>query len=40
MLFNVNQEVKWTYMNGINRILRDAFSENFIEKPDKNQFLI
>ena len=37
MLFNVNQEVKWTYMNGINRILRDAFSENFIEKPDNNQ---
>jgi len=37
MLFNVNQEVKWTYMNGINKILRDAFSENFIEKPDNNQ---
>jgi Fe-Mn family superoxide dismutase len=37
MLFNVNQEVKWTYMNGINKILRDVFSENFIEKPDNNQ---
>jgi hypothetical protein len=37
MLFNVNQEIKWTYMNGINKILREVFSENFIEKPENNQ---
>ena len=36
-LFNTNQDVKWIYMNGINKILRDVFSENFIEKPSNNQ---
>ena len=37
MLFNVNQEIKWTYMNAINKIMREVFSDNFIEKPDNNQ---
>lgn len=36
-LFNTNQDVKWIYMNGINKIMREVFAENFIEKPDNNQ---
>ena len=36
-LFNVNQDIKWTYMNGINRILKEVFNENYIEKPNNNQ---
>jgi hypothetical protein len=36
-LFNTNQEVKWIYMNGINKIMREVFAENFIERPDNNQ---
>ena len=37
MLFNVNQDIKWTYMNGINRILKEVFNENYIETPNNNQ---
>ena len=37
MLFNVNQDIKWTYMNGINRILKEVFNENYIEVPPTNQ---
>lgn len=37
MLFNVNQDIKWTYMNGINRILKEVFNENYIEIPPNNQ---
>jgi hypothetical protein len=36
-LFNTNQDVKWIYMNGINKIMRDVFSENFVENPGNNQ---
>jgi hypothetical protein len=36
-LFNTNQDVKWIYMNGINKIMREVFSENFIENPGNNQ---
>jgi Fe-Mn family superoxide dismutase len=36
-LFNTNQDVKWIYMNGINKIMRSVFSENFIENPGNNQ---
>jgi Fe-Mn family superoxide dismutase len=37
MLFNVNQDIKWTYMNGINKILKEVFNENYIEIPPNNQ---
>jgi Fe-Mn family superoxide dismutase len=37
MLFNVNQDIKWTYMNGINRILKKVFNENYIDTPPNNQ---
>jgi Fe-Mn family superoxide dismutase len=37
MLFNVNQDIKWTYMNGINRILKEVFNENYIDIPNNNQ---
>ena len=37
MLFNVNQDIKWTYMNGINRILKEVFNENYIDTPNNNQ---
>jgi Fe-Mn family superoxide dismutase len=36
-LFNTNQDVKWTYMHGINKIMREVFSENFIERPANNE---
>lgn len=36
-LFNTNQDVKWIYMNGINKIMREVFSENFVENPGNNQ---
>ena len=36
-LFNTNPDVKWIYMNGINKIMREVFSENFIERPNNNQ---
>jgi Fe-Mn family superoxide dismutase len=36
-LFNTNSDVKWIYMNGINKIMRDVFPDNFIENPDNNQ---
>lgn len=36
-LFNTNQDVKWIYMRGINKIMREVFSENFIENPENNQ---
>jgi hypothetical protein len=37
MLFNVNSDIKWTYMNGINKIMKDVFPENYVEKPDNDQ---
>ena len=37
MLFNVNSDVKWTYMNGINKIMKEVFPENYITNPDNNQ---
>jgi hypothetical protein len=33
-LFNTVPDVKWTYMNGINRIMKEVFVEKFIEKPE------
>jgi Fe-Mn family superoxide dismutase len=36
-LFNVNEAVKNTYMHGINRIIKEVFNENFIEKPENNE---
>lgn len=36
-LFNQNPDVKWKYMEGINKILREVFNENFIEKPEEGQ---
>jgi hypothetical protein len=36
-LFNTNPDVKWIYMNGINKIIKEVFSENFIERPNNNQ---
>jgi hypothetical protein len=37
MLFNVNSDVKWTYMNGINKIMKDVFPENYIVNPENDQ---
>jgi Fe-Mn family superoxide dismutase len=37
MLFNINPDVKRIYMNGINEILKDVFSEKYISTPDNNQ---
>lgn len=37
MLFNVNSDVKWTYMNGINKIMKEVFPENYITNPDNDQ---
>jgi hypothetical protein len=37
MLFNVNSDVKWTYMNGINKIMKEVFPENYITNPENNQ---
>jgi Fe-Mn family superoxide dismutase len=37
VLFNSNPDVKKTYMNGINEILREVFSENYISKPENNE---
>jgi Fe-Mn family superoxide dismutase len=36
-LFNTNQEIKWTYMHGINKIMKEVFSENYISNPQGNQ---
>lgn len=36
-LFNENPDVKWTYMNGINKIIKEVFSDNFIETPEQGQ---
>ena len=36
-LFNVNEAVKSTYMHGINRIIKEVFNENYIEKPENNE---
>ena len=36
-LFNVNEAVKNTYMHGINRIIKEVFNENYIEKPENNE---
>jgi Fe-Mn family superoxide dismutase len=36
-LFNTNQDVKWIYMRGINKIMKEVFSENFIDKPSNNE---
>ena len=33
MLFNVNEQVKWTYMRGINNIIREVFNEYYIDNP-------
>jgi hypothetical protein len=32
-LFNTVPDVKWIYMNGINKLMKDVFTEKFIEKP-------
>jgi Fe-Mn family superoxide dismutase len=32
-LYKDNQDVKWVYMRGINKILRDVFSNNYVENP-------
>jgi hypothetical protein len=37
MLFNVNSDIKWTYMNGINKIMKEVFHENYQEKPQNDQ---
>jgi hypothetical protein len=37
MLFNANSDIKWTFMNGINKIMKEVFNENYIEKPDNDQ---
>jgi hypothetical protein len=37
MLFNVNSDIKWTYMNGINKIMKEVFPENYILKPENDQ---
>ena len=37
MLFNVNSDIKWTYMNGINKIMKEMFSENYISTPENDQ---
>ena len=34
-LYKDNQPVKWVYMNGINKILRDVFPNNFVQNPGK-----
>lgn len=36
-VFNTNPDVKWIYCNGINKIMREVFFENFIERPNNNQ---
>jgi Fe-Mn family superoxide dismutase len=36
-LFNVNENVKWTYMKGINNIVKEVFNEYYIESPEGNQ---
>ena len=35
-LFNENKDIKWVYMKGINKILKEVFNENYIESPDNN----
>ena len=37
MLFNVNSDIKWTYMNGINKIMKEVFQENYITNPENNE---
>ena len=32
-LYKDNQDVKWVYMRGINKILKDVFPENYVENP-------
>ena len=34
-LFNTVPEVKWIYRDGIDSILKDVFSEKYIEKPER-----
>lgn len=36
ILFNVNREIKWTYMKGINKIIKEVFNEYYVEKPEGN----
>jgi Fe-Mn family superoxide dismutase len=36
-LFNTNSDLKWTYRNGIDKILKDVFTENYISKPENDQ---
>lgn len=36
-LFNTNQDVKWSYMHGINKIMRAVFPDNFVEQPPNNE---
>jgi Fe-Mn family superoxide dismutase len=36
-LFNTNEDVKWIYMKGIDKIMREVFSENYVENPPNNQ---
>ena len=36
-LFNTNQDVKWTYMHGINKIMKEVFAENYISNPQRDQ---
>lgn len=37
VLHNVNSDIKWTFMNAINKIMKEVFSENYISNPDNNQ---
>lgn len=36
-LFNTNSDLKWTYRSGIDKILKDVFTENYISKPENDQ---
>jgi Fe-Mn family superoxide dismutase len=36
-LFNVNENVKFVYMRGINSIIKEVFNEYYIENPEGNQ---
>lgn len=36
-LFNTNENIKWTYMHGINKIMKEVFAENYITNPPNNQ---
>jgi hypothetical protein len=37
MLLNKNSDIKWTYMNGINKILKEVFYENYVENPGNDK---